>query len=204
MKYAGFWRQLLAVIIDQFIILLPGTLIPEAYYYATLANGATQNAATYQKLVFQFCLTVGLFAAYYVFMNGRYGVTLGRRLMNLKLIRLDQPNRDGIGYGKAAARLFIFAVASGFVRLSAIAGVPPILAVIIDSLAGATVLWLLVDSRRRTIEDMVSDTAIVHDPQGKFPDFDPDKLAVLKSRPYSMGALVVLNILASIFVLMNR
>jgi uncharacterized RDD family membrane protein YckC len=204
MKYAGFWRQLLAVVIDQLVVLLPGTLIPSAYYYAAVANGATQNAADYQKMVFQATLTLVLFGIYYVVLNGHYGVTLGRRLMNLKLVRLDQPNRDGIGYGKAAVRLMLFAVASGFVRLSAIVGVPPIIAVVVDSLGGATVLWLLFDSRRRTVEDTIVNTAIVHDPLGKFPDFDPDKLPTSKSRPYTMGALIVLNVLASLFMLMNR
>jgi len=47
------------------------------------------------------------------------------------------------------------------------------------------ILWILVDARRRTLEDAVMGTIMVHDPLGKFPDFDPDKLPAAKIRLYS-------------------
>jgi uncharacterized RDD family membrane protein YckC len=200
MRYAGFWRQLFAVIIDQLVILLPCAFIPQAYFYASVASGATMELAQYHANVMQLVLTVVLMAAYYIFLNGRYGVTLGRHLLNLKLVRLDQPNRDGIGYGKAVLRAVLFAVAGGFIRASTMASLPLVLGVAIDTAAGATIVWLLIDARRRTLEDMLAGTAIIHDASGKFPDFDPDNLRQAKIRPYMFGALILVNALASFFV----
>jgi uncharacterized RDD family membrane protein YckC len=204
MNYPGFWRQALAVIIDQLVILIPAGLIPEAYYYAAVAHGAGVDAARSTADLMFIILALVFFAAYYLVLNGQYGVTLGRRLMNLKLIRLDQPNRDGIGWDRAVSRLFIFLVASGFIRLSVVAGIPVILAVVVDAAAGATVLWMLIDERRRTLEDMIAGTVLVHDPSGKFPNFDPDKLPPAKIRPYSFGLLVLINALGSIFTALQR
>jgi uncharacterized RDD family membrane protein YckC len=204
MRYAGFWRQLFATVIDQLAILIPSWFIPEAYYYAAVASGSTSDIARFNANILFLSLLAGFFVFYYVFLNGRYGVTLGRRLLNLKLVRLDQPNRDGIGYGKAAGRLFLFAIGSGFVRVSAFAGVPVALGVVVDAAAGAAIFWLLLDERRRTLLDMIAGTFLVHDPLGKFPDFDPDKLPPAKTRPYAMGFLTLLNAFASIFVGINR
>lgn len=200
MRYAGFWRQFLAVTIDQLAVLLPCMLIPQAYYYAAVAGGTVLGDAAFYANLIQLILTAVLMAGYYIILNGRYGVTLGRHLLNLKLIRLDQPNRDGIGFGKAAARLVLFAVAGGFIRASALPGLPLVLGVLIDAAAGATIVWMLIDPRRRTLEDMVAGTAVVHDASAKFPDFDPDNLRMSKVRPYAFSALVIINILASIFV----
>lgn len=204
MNYPGFWRQALAVVIDQLVILIPAGLIPEAYYYAAIAGGASMDSARSSADLMFIILALVFFTAYYLVLNGQYGVTLGRRLMNLKLVRLDQPNRDGIGWGRAVSRLLIFLVASGFIRLSVVAGIPIILAVVVDAAAGATVLWMLIDERRRTLEDMIAGTVLVHDPSGKFSNFDPDKLPPTKIRPYSFGLLVLINALGSVFTALQR
>jgi len=204
MKYAGFWRQLFATVIDQAVIFIPSLFIPEAYYYAAVASGKTLEIARYNANVMFLVLILLLFLLYYVFLNGRYGVTLGRRLLNMKLVRLDQPNRDGIGYGKAFARLILFALGSGFLRLSSFAGVPILLGVVVDTAASATVSWLLLDERRRTLLDMIAGTLLVHDPLGKFPNFDPDKLPSAKIRPYAMGLMTFIAMLASVYIGTHR
>ncbi len=204
MRYSGFWRQALAVIIDQFIVLLPCLLVPQAYYYAAIARGASMEMADYRSGLIQLIMMAVLMIGYYAYLNGRYGITIGRHLLKLKLIRLDQPNRDGIGYGRALARILLFVAAGGFVRASSLPGLPVIAGVLIDAAAGATILWMLIDARRRTLEDMITGTAIVHDSTGKFPDFDPDNLRPSKIRPYAFAALVAVNALASIFVGLNR
>jgi uncharacterized RDD family membrane protein YckC len=200
MRYAGFWRQFLSVTIDQLAVLLPCVLVPQAYYYWAVAGGMDLSDAGFYSSLMQIAMTAALMTGYYVILNGRYGVTLGRHLLNLKLIRLDQPNRDGIGYGKAFVRVALFAIAGGFIRASALEGLPVILGVLIDAAAGATIVWMLIDERRRTLEDRIVGTAVVHDSSGKFPDFDPDSLKPGKIRPYAFAALVIINALASIFV----
>jgi uncharacterized RDD family membrane protein YckC len=204
MKHAGFWRQVTAVIIDQLAIMLPSTIIPEIYYFIAAANGVDPVRAQVYSDVMIVCLAAVLCLSYYIFLNGRYGVTLGRRLLNMKLVRLDRPNGDGIGYGRAAVRLIFFALVGGFVRVAAFVSVPAPLGILFDAITGATILWLLIDPRRRTLEDKVMGTVLVHDPSGKFPDFDPDKLPPAKVRPYAFTALVLINALASVYYALNR
>lgn len=204
MKYAGFWRQSVAVIIDQLIIAMPSAIIPEVYFYVAVANGADTLATRYQANIMTIVLMVVVFSAYYIYLNGRFGKTLGRKIMNTKLIRLDQPNRDGIGYGRAATRLVLFAIIGGFIRMSSIIQVPIFFGVIFDTVAGATIMWMLIDPRRRTLEDQLSGTAMVHDPVGRFLDFDPDRLPATKLRYASFGVMVVINAIASIFVALQR
>jgi|GEM_PF-1951163 len=204
MKHAGFWRQVFAVLIDQLIIILPSMIISGIYYYAAAAQGVDPVTAGSNADLLVLGLVIALSIAYYVYLNGRYGVTLGRHLLKLKLTRDDEPNRDGIGYGRAAVRVLLFALAGGFVSAAAISSVPVVAAVLIDAASGATILWLLIDTRRRTLEDTIMGTVMVYNPQGKFPDFDPDKLPLAKVRLYAFTALVVLNAIASVYSALNR
>jgi len=204
MKHAGFWRQIFAAIIDQFAIMLPSMIISGIYYYVAAADGVDPALASANADLAVILLVAAISVIYYVYFNGRHGVTLGRLLLHLKLTRLDEPNRDGIGYGRAAVRLLLFAAVGGFVSVSALAGAPAALAVLIDAAFGATILWMLVDRRRRTLEDKIMGTVMVHDPAGKFPAFDPDQLTFAKVRKYSFTALVALNILASVYSVLNR
>lgn len=201
MKYAGFWRQVFSAIIDQAVVWLPSVLIPQAYFYLAVAQGMTLAQATYYQNMMFLALLSGLSIFYYVFFNGRYGVTLGRRLLGLKLVRLDQPNRDGIGYLRALVRLALFAVAVVFVGMLSR---PVILGVIVNIAAGATIVWMLIDDRRRTIEDLLTGTFMVYDPADKFPDFDPDKLVPAHVRPLSFGAVVILNAIATLYVVLHK
>lgn len=203
MKHAGFWRQVIAVVIDEFIIMLPCTIIPEIYYYIAVARGVdpalAQNYSTSMIAIFAVVFSL----IYYVLLNGRYGVTLGRRILNMKLVRLDRPNGDGIGYGRAAGRFLFFIIAGGFIRVAGFASVPSVIGILIDAAAGATVLWLFIDNHRRTIEDVVAGTMLVYDPKGKFPDFDPDKLPPAVIRPFSFTFFVALNALASVYAVLH-
>jgi uncharacterized RDD family membrane protein YckC len=203
MKHAGFWRQLFAIIIDQIVVLIPIGFIPEGYYYLAVANGMDTALARYYANVAFLILFVVFSAAYFVILNGRYGITLGRFLMKIKLIRLDEPNRDGIGYLRAAMRLLLFVFFGGLIRLSVFASIPLVFAIIVDSAALATILWMLIDARRRTLQDFFSGTMMVYDPAGRFPDFDPEKIAESKIRPVLFGATVVINTLASIFIALS-
>jgi len=115
MKHAGFWRQVFAVLIDQAVIMLPSMIISGAYFYLAAGNGVDPTVAKVNSDLMTLALMVILSAAYYITFNGRYGVTLGRRLLKLKLTRLDEPNRDGVGYGRAARAHVAFVAAGGFV-----------------------------------------------------------------------------------------
>ena len=199
MKHAGFWRQLAAVLIDQFVIMLPSTIVSGIYYYIAVAEKVDPTVASGNANMIVVALVIALSAVYYIFLIGRYGVTLGRFLLKLKLTRVDEPNRDGIGYARAAVRLLFFAVAGGFVRVAGLSSVPVVLGVAIDGVTGATILWLLIDARRRTLEDRIMNTFLIHDPLGNFPDFDPDKLPPAKIRSYSFTTLVIINALASVY-----
>lgn len=91
MKHAGFWRQLAAVLIDQFVIMLPSTIVSGIYYYIAVAEKVDPTVASGNADMIVVALVIALSAVYYIFLNGRYGVTLGRFLLKLKLTRVDEP-----------------------------------------------------------------------------------------------------------------
>lgn len=204
MRHVGFWRQIAAVLVDQLIIMLPSMVISVIYFYVAVASGVDPVTARGNSDLVVIALVLAFSAAYYIYLNGRHGVTVGRLLLKLKLTRDDEPNRDGIGYGRAAIRFFLFALAGGFVTVAGISVIPDAVGILIDAVTGATLLWVLIDPRRRTLEDVVMGTVLVHDPSGKFPSFDPDKIPTAKVRLYSFTALVVLNALASVYSALNR
>jgi len=204
MKHAGFWRQFFAVTIDLLSVGLLSKLVSETYFYFMIAS-ANDPAAARANADLIFLLLEGvLLSFYYVYFNGRTGVTLGRRLMNIKLTILNEPNRDGIGYLRAAARLVLFVVVRVVAYAPAAFGAPAIFSVVFTVAVDATFLWLFMDPHRRTLEDVAAGTLLVCDPTGKFPDFDPDKLPVSKSRPYSYAALLIIDTVAAIFVALHK
>ncbi len=157
MKYAGFWRRLVAITIDEFLLGLAAYFVASvatviALYATSVSRAQSDLVSTYTTLAAYFIGSL----AYYSLLEGKTGETLGKRLMKLKLIRLDQPNRDGIGVARAAVRLAI-----GFV---------------LQAFAGVNFILMLLNRQRLTLHDKLAKTAAVYDPSGKFPAFDPDKL----------------------------
>ena len=80
-KYNTFWRRLGSAIVDGFV-LLPLTFID------------TYSEATANNVLFYIGLSVSsfIYIAYFVVLHAQYGQTLGKRLMKVQVLRIDEEN----------------------------------------------------------------------------------------------------------------
>lgn len=94
-KYKTFWKRFFAAIIDSFIF------IPISW----LGNSIEQSN---NKLLFICWLLfyAGLLTFYSVFLHARYGQTLGKRIMNIKVLDLNES--ENIGFKRAFYREIIW------------------------------------------------------------------------------------------------
>jgi uncharacterized RDD family membrane protein YckC len=179
MKYAGFWRRLIAISIDEFLVGLAGYALASAVVVVALYVSPVTQAkydSVYNYSVIFANILVGLL--YFVLMEGKAGETVGKKLMKLKLVRIDQPNRDGIGIDRAAFRL----IAASFLQL----------------FAGVNYVVMLLSPERRTLQDALFKTAVVFDPAGKFPAFDPEKLPAAPRRRTLFVVALIISFLSAV------
>jgi uncharacterized RDD family membrane protein YckC len=137
-EYGGRWRRLVAAIIDGVLVSAVTWLLTAPILGVNMVregNFGRQTAAD---------LLGGLVAfLYYVLQHGRWGQTLGKRAMSLRVVREDG---GPIGYGQAAWRL-LFA----YLISLATCGVGGLI----------DVAWILWDRRRQALHDKVARTLVL-------------------------------------------
>jgi len=151
-RYGGFWLRFLAVVIDGFILWVPGLVVRRL---VALAMGVTPYqpapfmtpAAIFSSLgeymfslgaMAQTVLGLALACTYETFFIVKYGATPGKMDLGLKVVR---PDGSPIGVGRAIGRYFAkllnyFTLFIGFI------------------MAG----W---DSQKRGLHDMICDTRMI-------------------------------------------
>jgi uncharacterized RDD family membrane protein YckC len=144
-RYAGFWIRFAASIIDGIILsiaVLPLNLIFWAidrnfYYWGTWDWQAGVNAG----LAFLFTLIrVGIMWAYFVFMTGRYQATLGKMLVDVKVVG---PDLGPISYTTAALREIVGKFVSGIA-------------------CGLGYIWAGFDPRKQAWHDKIAKTFVIY------------------------------------------
>lgn len=139
LEYGGRWRRLIAAFVDGLIVYLVTWLLTAPVLgLGTMYEGgfARRTAAN---------LIAGVVAfAYYVLQHGRWGRTLGKRVMSLRVVRAD--DADAISYGQAAWRLLFEYLVT--VATCGVGG-------LVD------VAWILWDKRRQALHDKVARTIVV-------------------------------------------
>jgi uncharacterized RDD family membrane protein YckC len=179
MRYAGFWRRLIAISIDQFLLGLAAYFVASAVTVTILYASAVSKAQSDRISVYAAVAAyLALSLIYYSLLEGKTGETIGKRLMKLKLVRMDQPNRDGIGVARGALRLAVAAVLQVF--------------------AGVNYVLMLLDKQRLALHDKLFKTAVVYDPAGKFAAFDPDKFPETPRRIAVFVIAIFLSVLTTI------
>lgn len=118
MKYASFWRRFFALLIDTIII----SFIPGMY---------GQNETT---LILAFAVNI----AYFVWMNGAYGATIGKMVLKIKITK---ENGSKINYSDALIR--------------EIASLLSFIALFLGY------LWMLWDVKKQTWHDHIAKTVVV-------------------------------------------
>jgi uncharacterized RDD family membrane protein YckC len=137
--YGGRWRRLIAAVIDGLIVYAASWIVTAPILgFGTIYEGSVARQAAAN-------LIAGVLAfLYYVLQHGRWGQTLGKRTMGLRVVRAE--DAGAVGYGQAALRL-VFAYAISAITCG-IGG-------IID------VAWILWDARRQALHDKVARTVVV-------------------------------------------
>jgi uncharacterized RDD family membrane protein YckC len=139
LEYGGRMRRLVAAIVDGLIVYVVTWLLTAPVLgFGTMYEGdvARQTGAN---------LIAGVVAfLYYVLQHGRWGQTLGKRAMSLRVVRAD--DAGAIRYGQAAWRL-LFA----YLLSLATCGVGGLV----------DVAWILWDRRRQALHDKVARTVVI-------------------------------------------
>jgi uncharacterized RDD family membrane protein YckC len=139
LQYGGRWRRLIAAIIDGLIVYAVTWLLTAPILgFGTMYEGslARQTGAN---------LIAGVVAfLYYVLQHGKWGQTLGKRVMSLRVVRAD--DAGPISYGQAAWRLLFEYLVS--LATCGVGG-------LID------VAWILWDNRRQALHDKVARTVVI-------------------------------------------
>lgn len=142
--YGGRWRRLLAAIIDGLIVYCLAWLVttpiagPRMVYEGSVARLMAANL-----------ISAVVAFLYYVLQHGRWGQTLGKRAMSLRVVRAD--DAGAISYGQAAWRLLFEYLIS--LATCGIGG-------LVD------VAWILWDERRQALHDKVARTVVVRTEPG--------------------------------------
>ena len=84
-RYNTFWRRLGAVVIDS-IVLLPLTFLD------------TYSEVSANKVLFYIGLSISSFISisYFIILHAKYGQTLGKKLMKVKVLDIDEASLLGI------------------------------------------------------------------------------------------------------------
>jgi uncharacterized RDD family membrane protein YckC len=162
-KYDTFWKRYLASFIDS-LIFLPLPLVIHQYERST-------NTTAF--LLFTL-LHVLLFTTYLVIGHGRYGQTLGKYLMGVKV--MDVNEKDVIGYRRAFLRecVWFFAQLAGIIYLTVdtTKSVEPIaihetyyksiVGLITSTWFLLEVVTMLFNKKRRALHDFIAGSVVVH------------------------------------------
>jgi uncharacterized RDD family membrane protein YckC len=104
LNYAGFWIRFGAKLIDGLILGVVIGLPVLAFVLLTMRKGGGASQITSAMMGFQLGLQLManlLTIAYYTFMQGKYGATLGKMACGLKVVRSDG---SSLTYGRAFGR----------------------------------------------------------------------------------------------------
>ncbi len=118
LEFAGFWIRFVAKFIDGLVMMVPGLLIqgaaaalvPGGLQALTPTPGAEPTPPTPEQIAsfasalgLVMVLSIGVNLLYNALMVSKYGATLGKMALGLKVINED---RTKVGFGKAVGRFF--------------------------------------------------------------------------------------------------
>jgi uncharacterized RDD family membrane protein YckC len=166
-KIAGAGRRVVAFILDSIFAFLPLVVIMIFYsiiFFAVVQTVGAQAPTDFQtiELVTQDARSatagvtnavMGLFGLlgiilvflYFPIVEGKYGRGLGKKILNLKIVKQDNLQEQGIGFWMAAARLL--ATQSG-------------------SVLGW--IWAFLNPERQTWQDLITKTYVLYDENDSF------------------------------------
>ena len=149
-RFAGFWIRVAASLIDGFVITL--ALLPLNVIFTALDNRIpiffffwglwiwTEGAGVGLLIAFN-VIRLAVIAVYLTAMTGRYGATVGKMFLKLKVVRVDLSR---VSYGRAALREIVGKLLSF---------IPCCLGFI----------WVSFDPRKQGWMDKIADTLVIYE-----------------------------------------
>ena len=142
LNYASFGQRFLALFVDSILlgIAFIVVIVPVGIMGAATGNDGTLNPF-FSVLIMLIQLLVSVLGfAYMVFFIGRSGQTIGKKVMKIKVVKLD--TMDHLTYGGAVLREVLGKMVSG-----------------ITFYVGY--LWMLWDPQKQTLHDKIAGTIVV-------------------------------------------
>ncbi|MCX7818138.1 MAG: RDD family protein [Kiritimatiellae bacterium] len=141
--FAGFWARFAAAMLDSILMAVAYYSIYIPVMWSAVRRigevGSPTELVTLGGVVaVMWLLSVAMFAVYEIWMVGRFGATLGKMALRLRVVRADG---SPLGYGRAAGRHF----AKYLSQLT----------------AGVGYLLAAFDREKRALHDMVADTRVI-------------------------------------------
>ena len=136
MEYASFWQRFAASLVDGFLVV--GILFLVVFVLAGVGGVLSPERDT-AFLVFILPMYL-LVYAYSPFMIGRYGATLGKMAVHIKVV---DANGQRPSWGTAISREIVGRLVSGLIPFA------------------IGYLWMLWDSQKQTVHDKIAGTYIV-------------------------------------------
>jgi uncharacterized RDD family membrane protein YckC len=138
-------------------------IFPVAQIFGTSSqNTGTNNLFRFSTALIGLLLVVFLPLFYRVLMEGLLGATVGMMALKLRVVKVDEPRRRGIGFWRALGK--------------------SALSLILAQLTfGVSYNWLLVQPLRRTWSDSIMKTMTVYLPKGSVIN-DVSEIATRKKR----------------------
>ncbi|WP_372847074.1 RDD family protein [Pontiella sp.] len=114
MRYAGFWCRFGAVFIDGIVMYVANLPIGIAFslMMPMMQSGNSRpGAAFWLAFAVMYLFQLAIPALYMILMHGKYGATLGKKAMGIKVVMSDG---SPISYGRATGRYFAY-ILSGLI-----------------------------------------------------------------------------------------
>ncbi|VGO14335.1 hypothetical protein PDESU_02894 [Pontiella desulfatans] len=113
MQYAGFWRRFGAVFIDGIIMYVAN--LPIGFVLGImmplLTDGSEPGAMFWVAFAVMYLLQLLIPALYMILMHGKYGATVGKKALGIKVVMSDG---SPLSYGRATGRYFAY-ILSGMI-----------------------------------------------------------------------------------------
>lgn len=106
---AGFFRRLMALLVDVVVLAVVGFLLGKAFGQDVYTS--TDGTLSYSLTGAPALLALLFGLAYYVYLEGNPGQTLGKKLLGIRVV--DMEGGGAIGFGRAAIR-YVGRLVSGF------------------------------------------------------------------------------------------
>jgi uncharacterized RDD family membrane protein YckC/Tfp pilus assembly major pilin PilA len=167
-RYAGFWRRVVAVVIDGFVQSLLSIVLVFALVFAASSSSATLDENSLAGVYYLLSWIVAWL--YYALMHSSgWQATLGKRALGIKVTTLDG---NCIGFGRATGRFFA--------------------AILSALLLGIGYLMAAFTARKQALHDMIAGTLVVSR------DATPAAVAMGLAPPRVSGGLIAAAVLVGL------